>query len=113
MRRLVPAPKPTQLKPPQRSEPVGTVQCATVHCAGQDFLVNKGMVEIFLRHARNTLASGGSELTPLLHKDGIELVLISPSTAVACRVNGHPLLDIVGAPIPLLSKGRVTHGQWT
>lgn len=70
------------------------------------------MVEIFLRNARNILARGGSELTPLLHKDGIELVLISPSTAVACRINRHPLLDIDGAPIPVLSQRRGAHGQW-
>lgn len=107
VRRFAPVPYPTQAKPSQRSEPLGTV-----HCAGQDFLVNKGMVEIFLRHARNILASGGSELTPLLHRDGIELVLISPSTAVACRVNGLPLLDIVGTPIPVLSKVRAAHRQW-
>jgi hypothetical protein len=74
--------------------------------------VNKDMAEIFLRHARKILASGGSELTPLLHRDGVELVLISPSTAVACRVNGHPLLDIVRPPIPVLSTVRAAHGRW-
>jgi hypothetical protein len=74
--------------PPHPVEP-----SVVIHCAGQDFLVKKSLAEIFLRHARNILASGGSELTPLLHAGGVELILITPSTAAACLVEGRALLS--------------------
>lgn len=64
-----------------------------VRCAGQDFLVKKSMAEIFLRHAKNILAGSSSELTPLLHTGGVELILISPSTAAACLVDGRTLIS--------------------
>ena len=77
-----------------------------VHCAGQDFLVKKGMAEIFLRHARNILSSGTSELTPLLHAGGLDLVLITPSTGVACLVDGRALVNVHGALDPVLARQR-------
>jgi hypothetical protein len=75
-----------------------------IRCAGQDFLVKERMAEIFLRHARSILSSGASELTPLLHAGGIDLLLISPSTAVACLVDGQVLVNVRGALDPVLSQ---------
>lgn len=75
-----------------------------IHCAGQDFRVKRSMAEIFLRHARSILSSGASELTPLLHAGGVELVLISPTTAVACLVDGNALVSAHRASDPALSR---------
>ena len=65
-----------------------------IHCAGQNFLARQSMAEIFLRHAKNILASGSSELTPLLHADGVDLLLVTPSTAVACLFDGRTLISV-------------------
>jgi hypothetical protein len=65
-----------------------------VHCEGQDFHAQPEMAAIFLRRALEVLAHQRSELVPLRHTEGIELVLITPATAAACRYDGWKLTDI-------------------
>ncbi len=67
----------------------------TVHCAGRDFRAQPGMAAIFLRRALEIVAENGSGLVPLLHTGGIELLLITPSTAAACSYDGCRLTDIL------------------
>lgn len=79
-RRPLPAPTPERL--------------ITIHCAGQDFRARSSLAAIFLRHALQIVAVHGSGLVPLLHTGGIELLLITPATAAACRYDGWTLADI-------------------
>ncbi|MEO7007275.1 MAG: hypothetical protein ABI275_04860 [Terrimesophilobacter sp.] len=62
-----------------------------IHSAGTDFLVRERMASIFLRRALDLVADGGSGLVPLLHSAGLDLLLITPATAVACFYDGQPL----------------------
>jgi hypothetical protein len=85
-----------------------------IHCAGTVFLAQADLAAIFLRRALDTIEAGRSELVPLLHLDGLDLLLISPATAVACLYDRWTLADLaelktLGAvPVPdrhvLLSK---------
>ena len=66
-----------------------------IHCAGNVFLAQADMAAIFLRRALAIIAEGRSELVPLLHLDGLDLLLISPATAVACLYDRWTLADLV------------------
>lgn len=66
----------------------------TIHCAGIDFVARHSMAVIFLRRALELVAAGDSGTVPLLHSGGVDLLLITPTTAVACRFNGWTLTDI-------------------
>jgi hypothetical protein len=65
-----------------------------IHCAGTVFLAHADLGAIFLRRALDTIADGRSELVPLLHLDGLDLLLISPATAVACLYDRWTLADL-------------------
>jgi hypothetical protein len=65
-----------------------------IHCAGTVFLAPAEMAAIFLRRALDAVAGGRSELVPLLHLDGLDLLLISPATAVACLYDRWTLADL-------------------
>jgi hypothetical protein len=40
------------------------------------------MSEIFIRRVRETADAGRSELVPLLHEGGLDLLLVTPTTIV-------------------------------
>ena len=65
-----------------------------VHCAGTIFLAEADMAAIFLRRALNILATAGSGLVPLHHIEGLDLLLITPATAVACWYDRRTLADL-------------------
>lgn len=65
-----------------------------VHCSGQDFLARARMASIFLRRALDIVAHGDSGMVPLLHSTGLELLLITPTTAASCVYDGRTLTDI-------------------
>jgi hypothetical protein len=44
---------------------------------GRQFSCTPEMARIFLKHAREVIESGETQLVPLLHSGGIELLLIS------------------------------------
>ncbi len=50
-----------------------------IRCCGREFRVRQSMARIFLRRARDIVAAGEAELVPLLHADGVDLLLITPS----------------------------------
>ena len=52
----------------------------TVHYGGRSYIASKAMAEIFESKANAVVAQGDTELVPLLHQGGVDLLLISPST---------------------------------
>ena len=71
-----------------------------IHCAGTVFLARADLAAIFLRRALDIIAEGRSGLVPLLHLDGLDLLLISPATAVACLYDRWTLADLVELEAP-------------
>ncbi len=54
-----------------------------VHHSGRNFLASKTMAAIFSAHARDVIARNETELVPLLHSEGVDLLLIGPSAVFA------------------------------
>src|SRR4051812_30352101 len=52
----------------------------TVHHGGRSYVATAAMAGIFEAHARDVIANGDTELVPLLHRGGVDLLLISPTT---------------------------------
>lgn len=48
-----------------------------IQYGGRQFSCTPEMARIFLKHAREVIESGETQLVPLLHSGGIELLLIS------------------------------------
>lgn len=53
-----------------------------IHHSGRNFTASVEMAEIFYRRSREVLAGGRAELVPLLHRGGVELLLVCPADAV-------------------------------
>ena len=51
-----------------------------IQYGGQQFSCTPEMARIFLKHAREVIECGETQLVPLLHSGGIELLLISRAT---------------------------------
>jgi hypothetical protein len=88
----LPHPQKVTMTPAQAL--VTGVPLIVIHCAGTVFLAPAEMAEIFLRRALDAVEDGRSELVPLLHLDGLDLLLISPATAVACLYDRWTLTDL-------------------
>jgi hypothetical protein len=54
----------------------------TIHCVGREFVTRLTMADIFLRRSSDVIADGGSELVPLLHQGGLELIFVSEVTEI-------------------------------
>ena len=52
----------------------------TVHYGGRNYIASRDMAQIFESKANAVIAEGDTELVPLLHQGGVDLLLISPST---------------------------------
>jgi len=48
-----------------------------IRYGGRDFIAAPEMAGIFLRHAQQLIDDGDAQLVPLLHRDGIELLLVA------------------------------------
>lgn len=57
-------------------------QLVAIHCVGREFLTRLTMAHIFLRRSAAVTADGGSELVPLLHQDGLEMIFVSEHTEI-------------------------------
>lgn len=53
-----------------------------IHFAGQDFVTRESMAEIFLRKSGRVAVDGTSQLVPLLHESGLDLLFVTSSTVV-------------------------------
>jgi hypothetical protein len=51
-----------------------------VRHGGRSFVATTTMAAIFVARAEDVIARGDTELVPLLHRDGVELLLISPES---------------------------------
>lgn len=60
----------------------GNSERVIVHHSGHDFTVSSVMAAIFRRRSQEVVASGHPELVPLLHTEGIELLLIGVDARV-------------------------------
>lgn len=56
---------------------------------GRKFTCRPDMARIFLKHAREVIENGDEQLVPLLHADGIELLLVSRATPYAILGNAE------------------------
>ena len=71
-------------RPPLRL--VERVQPTAIVYGGRRFTASAEMIQIFLRHARELIENGESELVPLLHSEGVDLLLISRATPYSLGV---------------------------
>lgn len=62
-----------------------------IHWNGHEYTTVASMGAIFMGRVRQLNASGRSELVPLLHEGGLEMLLVSPSTAHAAHPHQAPL----------------------
>jgi hypothetical protein len=74
--------------PADRADPVDPAperspeRCFVIHFAGQDFVTRQSMAEMFLRKSGRVAIDGTPQLVPLLHEDGLDLLLVTSSTVV-------------------------------
>jgi hypothetical protein len=53
-----------------------------IRCAGREFLTRLSMATIFLRRSGEVIATDGSELVPLLHEGGVDLLAVTKSMPI-------------------------------
>ncbi|WP_346232584.1 hypothetical protein [Parafrigoribacterium mesophilum] len=68
--------------PTSRTEAEREPATVVISYGGREFTARPSMADVFLRNCRKVLDSGHSELVPLLHEDGVELLLVSPGVAI-------------------------------
>jgi hypothetical protein len=51
--------------------------------SGRTFATSETMADIFLAHVSDILARGLTELVPLLHEGGVDMLLVSSSTPIS------------------------------
>ncbi len=75
-----------------------------VAVSGRSFRTSKTMCDIFLAHVSDIVARGLTELVPLLHEGGVDMLLISATTPVTVTEAGPvavpdiaPALSVVTA----------------
>ena len=70
-------------RPAAATELVATHYTRTVHHDGNQYFAAAEMAEIFRANAERTVDEGDTELVPLLHSRGVDLLLITPRTVFA------------------------------
>lgn len=53
-----------------------------VAVSGRSFRTSETMCDIFLAHASDIVARGLTDLVPLLHEGGVDMLLVSPTTPI-------------------------------
>ena len=54
-----------------------------IHHGGRAYVATATMCDIFAAHADDTAARGDTELVPLLHRGGVDMLLIGPGVPYA------------------------------
>ncbi|TXN31892.1 hypothetical protein [Lacisediminihabitans profunda] len=54
-----------------------------IHHGGRKFVASAEMAGIFLHHAQRLIDDGDAQLVPLLHREGVELLLITATTPLS------------------------------
>jgi hypothetical protein len=78
---------------PSKDGPTGeTIDCPPddareyiqiIHYGGRHFVATRTMAEIFLAHAEDIIDRNETSLVPLLHKQGVDLLLVGPTSAIS------------------------------
>ncbi|MDQ1528475.1 MAG: hypothetical protein QOK08_248 [Actinomycetota bacterium] len=61
---------------------LGIEEVVVIRCVGREFFTRVSMARIFLRRSEEVIAEGGSELVPLLHEGGIEMLAVTRSMPI-------------------------------
>jgi hypothetical protein len=67
--------------------------------SGRSFATSETMADIFLAHVSDILSRGLTELVPLLHEGGVEMLLVGPTTPISVVQAGD-------APVPTIEPNR-------
>jgi hypothetical protein len=67
--------------------------------SGRTFRASDTMADIFMAHASDIAARGLTELVPLLHEGGVDMLLISPTTTITMVENGPVAVPDIAAPL--------------
>ncbi|NQX33897.1 hypothetical protein [Herbiconiux sp. VKM Ac-2851] len=70
-----------------------------VHHGGRTFFATETMAEIFEAAAADIVARGDTELVPLLHRGGVDLLLVGPRVPIAVR-----RIEVGRAPVAQAEK---------
>jgi hypothetical protein len=54
----------------------------SIGCVGREFVTRLSMADVFLSRSSNVIADGGSELVPLLHQGGLEMIFVTGATEI-------------------------------
>src|ERR1700712_1141663 len=73
---------------------------ATVHHSGRAFVATATMASIFAARANDVIGRGDTELVPLLHRGGVDLLLISPTSNFAVVKIELGLTETRPVPLP-------------
>jgi hypothetical protein len=66
-------------------ETTGSTRPICIHHGGRRFVASAQMAEIFVRRAQRLIDDGEAQLVPLLHLDGLELLLITATTPLSAH----------------------------
>jgi hypothetical protein len=66
--------------------------------SGRTFRASETMADIFLAHASDIASRGMTELVPLLHEGGVDMLLISPTTTITVIESGPIAVPDIAAP---------------
>jgi hypothetical protein len=58
-------------------------EAVRIHHGGREFVATSGMAGVFLRRAQQIIDEGDAQLVPLLHRNGLDLLLISAAIPLA------------------------------
>ncbi|HEY0261251.1 MAG TPA: hypothetical protein VGC18_15515 [Lacisediminihabitans sp.] len=71
------------ITPDDRSGVQPKAWAKVVHHGGRSYVATATMADIFVAHARDVIARNETELVPLLHQGGVDLLVIGPETRFA------------------------------
>ena len=65
-----------------------------VSVSGRSYRATPTMCDIFLAHVSDIVARGQMELVPLLHAEGVEMILVGEATKIAvATIEGVPSIQ--------------------
>jgi hypothetical protein len=68
-----------------------------ISVSGRSFRASETMADIFLAHASDIVAREQTELVPLLHEGGVDMLLIGPTTVISEAAAQRPVAEIAPA----------------
>jgi hypothetical protein len=85
----------------RRSMPTEHQYTRVIQHHGRTYFATTTMSDIFIAHAHDIAERGDTELVPLLHKGGVDLLLVGPLTRFAVAdIEVGSALDAAAAAVP-------------